>query len=293
MTRKENQTPLFWPSLKDVVNVASVPQRSPFRYPGGKTWLIPQVRRWILSMEKAPALFIEPFAGGGIAGLTAAFDHLADRVLLVELDPDVAAVWQAMLNGRGRKLADRIVEFDLTIESVRKVLSKRHRSILDRAFATILRNRVQHGGILAPGASLMREGENGKGIKSRWYPETLARRIRDIASVRSRVSFIQGDAFETIESFRQAAKVVFFVDPPYTVAGKRLYRFCEVDHEKLLQVMASVAGDALLTYDDTTEVRHWALDAGFEFESVAMKSRQNRRKCELLIGRDLSWVRGE
>ena len=23
-----------------VVNVASVPQRSPFRYPGGKTWLI-------------------------------------------------------------------------------------------------------------------------------------------------------------------------------------------------------------------------------------------------------------
>ena len=26
------------------VNVASVPQRSPFRYPGGKTWLVPQVR---------------------------------------------------------------------------------------------------------------------------------------------------------------------------------------------------------------------------------------------------------
>jgi len=160
MIQKGNQTPLFWPSLKDVVNVASVPQRSPFRYPGGKTWLIPQVRRWILSMEKAPALFIEPFAGGSIAGLTAAFDHLADRVLLVELDPDVAAVWQAMLNGRGRKLADRIVEFNLTLGNVRKVLSKRHRSILDRAFATILRNRVQHGGILAPGASLMREGEN-------------------------------------------------------------------------------------------------------------------------------------
>jgi len=121
----------------------------------------------------------------------------------------------------------------------------------------------------------------------------LAKRIRNIASVRDRLSFIKGDAFETIESFRQAANVVFFVDPPYTVAGKRLYRFCEVDHEKLLQLMASVAGDALLTYDDTTEVRRWASDAGFEFESVAMKSRQNRRKRELLIGRDLSWVRGE
>jgi len=25
-----------------IVNVAMVPQRSPFRYPGGKTWLIPE-----------------------------------------------------------------------------------------------------------------------------------------------------------------------------------------------------------------------------------------------------------
>ena len=28
-----------------IVNVASVPQRSPFRYPGGKTWLIPIARK--------------------------------------------------------------------------------------------------------------------------------------------------------------------------------------------------------------------------------------------------------
>ncbi len=27
--------------LPGIVNVASVPQRSPFRYPGGKTWLVP------------------------------------------------------------------------------------------------------------------------------------------------------------------------------------------------------------------------------------------------------------
>ncbi len=26
-----------------VVNVATVPHRSPFRYPGGKTWLVPRV----------------------------------------------------------------------------------------------------------------------------------------------------------------------------------------------------------------------------------------------------------
>lgn len=37
---------------KHVVNVASVPQRSPFRYPGGKTWLVPTARRWFSSADK-------------------------------------------------------------------------------------------------------------------------------------------------------------------------------------------------------------------------------------------------
>jgi hypothetical protein len=33
-----------------VVNVASVPHRSPFRYPGGKTRLVPQVPGWLRNL---------------------------------------------------------------------------------------------------------------------------------------------------------------------------------------------------------------------------------------------------
>ena len=84
-------------------------------------------------------------------------------------------MWQVVLNGKGTKLADRIVAFDMNLSNVKKVLSSKPRRLEDRAFVTLLRNRVQHGGILAPGASLMKEGENGRGVGSRWYPETLAR----------------------------------------------------------------------------------------------------------------------
>src|SRR5438876_4319363 len=52
------------------VNVASVPQRSPFRYPGGKTWLVPYIRSWLASKKSAVCILVEPFAGGGIVGLT-------------------------------------------------------------------------------------------------------------------------------------------------------------------------------------------------------------------------------
>src|SRR6266498_1526470 len=57
-------------SVAKPVNVASVPQRSPFRYPGGKTWFVPYLRDWLHSLRKRPAVFVEPFAGGGIASLT-------------------------------------------------------------------------------------------------------------------------------------------------------------------------------------------------------------------------------
>jgi|SRR2546428_13760764 len=53
------------PMQRNIVNVASVPHRSPFRYPGGKTWLVPRVREWLASLPQRPALFVEPFAGGG------------------------------------------------------------------------------------------------------------------------------------------------------------------------------------------------------------------------------------
>ena len=80
-----------------VVNVATVPQRSPFRYPGGKTWLVPQIRRWLESLPTQPTMCIEPFAGGGIVSLTVAFERLAEQAVLIELDAQVASVWRTII----------------------------------------------------------------------------------------------------------------------------------------------------------------------------------------------------
>src|SRR5690606_40499726 len=62
------------------VNVAQVRQISPFRYPGGKTWLVPVAREW-LQMIGRPKVLLEPFAGGAHTGLTAAAARLAEHVV--------------------------------------------------------------------------------------------------------------------------------------------------------------------------------------------------------------------
>lgn len=279
---------------QNIVNVASVPQRSPFRYPGGKTWLIPRIRRWLLSRNPRPEELVEPFCGGGIVGLTVAFEHLAEHVTMVEMDKGLAAVWQTILEdpARAEQLAEMIVGFDLTMENVRTVLDAAPKDKLERAFRIILKNRVNRGGILAPGTGLIKEGEKGKGLGSRWYPDTLAKRIRAIADprVRERIVFVHGDGFKAVEQHSNNPSVAFFIDPPYTVAGKRLYNHGEVDHNALFGLVAELAGDFLMTYDNDRRVQRLAAEHGFDTRQVAMKNTHHARMTELLIGRDLSWV---
>ena len=66
------------PSPIAAANVSTVPQRSPLRYPGGKTWLIPHVRAWLDDATPVPVV-IDPFVGGGTISLTAVMEGLADR----------------------------------------------------------------------------------------------------------------------------------------------------------------------------------------------------------------------
>lgn len=277
------------------VNVASVPQRSPFRYPGGKTWLVPLFRRWMLSLPSKPAVLLEPFAGGGIISLTAAFEQLAARVVMVELDDQISSVWETILGGEAAWLAKRILSFELSTESAKQLLAQKSGSRRDLAFQTIVKNRTAHGGILAEGAGILKHGENGKGIRSRWYPQTIAKRITNIDVVAHRIEFIHGNAYEQMERFRDERNATFFIDPPYTAGGKsagsRLYTHCEIDHEKLFLLCSSLRGDFLMTYDNAQEVVALAKRHGFETKPVSMKNTHHTEMSELLIGRNLGWAR--
>ena len=281
--------------ITGVVNVASVPQRSPFRYAGGKTWLIPRIRRWLTSVQPRAAQLVEPFAGGAIVGLTAAAEGLAERVTLVELDADVAAVWETLIAGDGLALGRRIVDFSLTLEHVQAVFAQTPMNVADRAFATIVKNRVNRGGILAKGTGMIKVGENGKGLASRWYPETLNRRICAIVAMRDLLAFVQGDGLAALRDYADDPAAAFFIDPPYTAstkrAGSRLYTHSVIDHEELFLVAAGLKGDFLMTYDNADEVWELARRHDFDTMLVPMKNTHHTEMQELLVGRNLDWAR--
>ena len=275
---------------KHVVNVASVPQRSPFRYPGGKTWLVPTARKWF-SMANDKAELIEVFAGGGIIGLTAAAEHYFSKVTMVELDSDVAAVWQTIFSESDVTwLVDRIKNFELNVDNVKEAISLADTGTKERAFSTIIRNRTNHGGILAKGSGMIKSGEAGKGLSSRWYPETIIHRIEDAHNLRDCINFMQMDAFKVLEQRKNEKNAFFFIDPPYTVAGRRLYNLFNVDHRKIFEIASQIKGHFLLTYDDAEEVRSWADEFGLFYRTIPMQTTHLIKKNELLISDNFDWL---
>ena len=272
------------------INVAQVRQLSPLRYPGGKTWLVPEVRNWLTRAKSKPALFVEPFAGGAMAGITAAAEDLAYEVFLCELDDNVAALWETIFQGSSadvRWLCDSITNFEVNLNNVRKILATEPKATRERAFRTLVKNRMQRGGIMAAGAGLVKSGEAGRGLHSRWYPETLATRIRILHSLKNQITFEHGDAFDVIGRFANDSGAFFFVDPPYTAggkrAGRRLYTHNEIDHDGLFGLMSNVRGSVMLTYDDAPQVRKLAKRYGFRIVEVPMKNTHHAIIRELLI----------
>jgi DNA adenine methylase len=273
-----------------IVNVASVRHLSPFRYPGGKTWLVPTVLATLRSLPTPPIVFVDPFLGGGSVPLAALIEGCVERVVLYEIDPAVAAVWTVIFSNDYAPLCEKILNFEITRERVIDVVSQNPNSVLDSAFQTIVRNRTFRGGILASGASLIKEGEKGKGVASRWYPDTLVKRIQLLHEFSSQVTFIQGDGLAGLRQFAPDPAAFVFVDPPYTAgggkrAGSRLYDHSDIDHESVFSTLAEGEAQFMMTYDDDLDVLNLARRNNFILQHVAMKNTHHRCMRELLITR--------
>ena len=132
-------------------------------------------------------------------------------------------------------------------------------------------------------------------VKSRWYAQTLAKRIRNIQSIREKITFIQGDGIAIIEKFAPQKTAAFFIDPPYTAgkngkrAGKRLYTHNELDHEELFRQSEKINGELLMTYDNAEEVIQMAARHGFSTRLISMMNTHHATMQELIIGHNLAW----
>jgi len=273
---------------------------SPLRYPGGKGWMLEYVRLWFSLGLGHVREFVEPFCGGASVGLFVAAQGLADHVSLYELDPNVAAVWQTIINDEGGLdwLLDKLAGFQFNEAAARWWLARDPASLdsRERAFWTILYNRLSFGGSMAGGSGLGklgRSGYKGGGWNSLWNIEVVCRRLKKLAPLRDRISFAQADALELLPELPARSTTAVLLDPPYTAGkrrpGRRLYNHATIDHERLFTLAATIP-NVLLTYDDDDAVREMAAQHGFSYKPITMRNNKHQQQQELFISHDLGWL---
>ncbi len=136
-------------------------------------------------------------------------------------------------------------------------------------------------------ASLLRKGEAGRGLLSRWYPDTLITRIAGINKLRKRIRFLEGDGLVVIESHLVDRSCAFFVDPPYTANGRgpgyRLYPYAEIDHEQLLSSLSQANGACFITYHPAAPVRRIGGQLGFNASTTGLRTTHHVHRRELIL----------
>lgn len=287
MSIKPTSVQNFIKSSIPAANVSSIKQRSLLRYPGGKTWLVPHVKEWL---KDSVNILIEPFVGGGIVSLTAVMDNLAQQALIIDLDRDISSFWRAILE-HPEEMIERIRAFHPTRTEVERIACEVPETVQDQGFRVLVLNRTRRGGILAPGASFIKKGENGNGICSRWYPDTLVLRLQAIAKHSDQLFFYEEDGVCMLEQLCHRKDAAFFIDPPYTISGgkrtgSRLYSHNTVDHERIFAILAKSDANFLMTYNYAPEVNELVRRYGFEGVVVEMKNTNHSRIPELVITRD-------
>ena len=101
--------------------------------------------------------------------------------------------------------------------------------------------------------------------------------------------FDVGDFPKLLQIMGTNKNAYFFIDPPYTIAGKRLYTYFDIDHKKLFELTSQLKGKFMLTYDDTPEIRQLAAKFKLNYKKIPMKTTLHYEKNEIIISDNFSW----
>ena len=119
--------------------------------------------------------------------------------------------------------------------------------------------------------------------------------MKAIADHAERIDFRETDGLKLLEEYFADCdgdviadpSTVIFVDPPYTIggkrAGRRLYTHNEIDHARLFEMLARSGSDFLMTYDKTCEIIRLSEQFGFHAVRVLMKNTHHATIPELII----------
>ncbi|HCY61967.1 MAG TPA: DNA methyltransferase [Oxalobacteraceae bacterium] len=236
---------------------------SPLRYPGGKAPFAPFIAKVMESNGIAGGHYLEPYAGGAGVALDLLFHGHASHIHINDADPAVYAFWISVTQ-HSCALLELLESTPITIEEWfkwRSILREEHdASLVEKGFATLFMNRTNRSGILKAGViGGKSQGGNYK-LDARFKKDVVASRIREIAKRADDISVYCEDSLSLLKSCSEflPKQSLIYLDPPYYVKGKGLYRnyYEHDDHAAIAKIIQQkkFKWPWVVSYDNAEEI---------------------------------------
>lgn len=244
--------------------MSSDPFHTPLRYPGGKAKFAAFIAKLMSVNSLSGGHYLEPYAGGAAVALHLLFNGHAKHVHINDFDPALYDFWIAVTK-HPEEILKRLRDTPITMEEWyywRDVLRGNVTvNQVDRGFATLFMNRTNRSGILKAGVigGLAQEGEYK--LDARFKKGVLAKRIEKIAEHAAAITVHNEDAFALLAKCDTILpeNSLIYLDPPYYVKGKGLYRnfYEHDDHEQIALLLQSEGFNRpwLVSYDNVNEIK--------------------------------------
>lgn len=264
--------------------------KTPFRYPGSKSSFASTVKSYVLHNDLQGCKIIEPYAGSAAVTLALVSEEICSSAVLGERDPLMFSFWKVALQ-QPDALINKIREADVSLErwhELRPLLeceTPEEDRLVEMAFAALFFNRTNFSGVLHTGPIGGQDQSSAYKIDCRFNREDLIARVREIAKLGDRINVVFGDAVDLIKENKRRVTPFFYIDPPYFVQGRKLYRhhYKLRDHVALSKSLGSVKFNWMLSYDNHDVIR----SLYGEFKQVEKKfqysTRVSKNEDELLI----------
>lgn len=236
---------------------------SPLRYPGGKAPFAPFIAKVMESNGVAGGHYLEPYAGGAGVALDLLFHGHASHIHINDADPAVHAFWVSVTQ-HSHELLKLIACTPITIEEWfrwRSVLRDEcQASLVEKGFATLFMNRTNRSGILKAGVIGGKNQDGNYKLDARFKKEVLIARIEEIAKRANNISVYSEDSFLLLNRCSEflPEQSLIYLDPPYYVKGKGLYRnyYQHDDHAAIAKIIQSnkFKWPWVVSYDNAEEI---------------------------------------
>lgn len=243
--------------------------RTPLRYPGGKSIMTPFFVELIRFNGMSGVSYAEPYAGGAGTAINLLLGNHVNKILINDANICIYSFWKYVVEESDRFI-EAVEKVDVNLDSWLRwssFLKTAKCPSFELGFATFFLSRTNRSGILTAGPIGGRTEEKQKSatykMDCRFNKTDLIARIREISLRKESIVVSNKDAIEFLNDLTADNNFLVYLDPPYFNQGKSLYLdyYTEKDHMALSKYLSHVVNFKwVLSYDNVPRIREFYKD---------------------------------